>query len=74
MEPTTVRCSHILQKSTKSRRPFDSYRNKPVTRSPEEAMENIKKIREEVVSKKSISKKTKTRIFGWQMKKIFFGL
>lgn len=74
MEPTTVRCSHILQKSTQSRRPFDSYRNKPVTRSPEEAMENIKKIREEVVSKKSISKKTKTRIFGWQMKKIFFGL
>lgn len=52
MEPVTVRCSHILQKSTKSRRPFDSYRNKPVTRSPEEALENIKKIREEVVSKK----------------------
>ena len=43
-----IRCSHILQKHSQSRRPFDSYRNKPVTRSPEEALENIKTIHEEI--------------------------
>lgn len=47
-----IRCSHILQKHTGSRRPFDSYRNKAVTRSMEEALANIKKIREDVVNKK----------------------
>ena len=46
-----IRCSHILQKHTKSRNPKDSYRNKIITRSPEEALENIKKIREELVTK-----------------------
>ena len=48
---SSARCSHILQKHTGSRRPYDSYRNKPVTRSPEEALTNIKKIREDVVNK-----------------------
>ena len=36
-----IRCSHILQKHTKSRNPKDSYRNKIITRSPEEAMQNM---------------------------------
>lgn len=49
---STIRCSHILQKHSGSRRPFDSYRNKAVTRSIEEALENIKKIRDEIVNKK----------------------
>ena len=46
-----IKCSHILQKHTKSRNPKDSYRNKVITRSPEEALENIKKIRQELVEK-----------------------
>ena len=46
-----IKCSHILQKHTKSRNPKDSYRNKVITRSPEEALENIKKIRQELVAK-----------------------
>ena len=46
-----IRCSHILQKHTKSRNPKDSYRNKIITRSPEEALENIKNIRKELVEK-----------------------
>ncbi len=33
----SVQCSHILQKHSGSRRPFDSFRNKPVTRSLNEA-------------------------------------
>ena len=49
MNPTTVRCSHILQKHNKSRNPKDRVRNKIITRSPEEAMKNIVKIREELV-------------------------
>ena len=44
-----IRCSHILQKHTKSRNPKDSYRGKIITRSPEEAMANIVKIREDLV-------------------------
>ena len=51
MELTQVKCSHILQKHSKSRRPFDSFRNKKVTRSPEEAQTNINNIREELVQK-----------------------
>ncbi len=39
-----VRCSHILLKHTQSRRPFDSYRNKKVTRSKDEAMNEIQQI------------------------------
>ncbi len=46
-----IRCSHILQKHTKSRNPKDSYRNKIITRSPEEALQNIIKIRQELVEK-----------------------
>jgi NIMA-interacting peptidyl-prolyl cis-trans isomerase 1 len=38
----SVHCAHILQKHKESRRPFDSFRNKPVTRSREEAIANIK--------------------------------
>lgn len=37
----SVHCAHILQKHKESRRPFDSFRNKPVTRSREEAIANI---------------------------------
>ena len=37
----SVRCAHILQKHTGSRNPVDSYRNKPITRSLEEARKNI---------------------------------
>jgi NIMA-interacting peptidyl-prolyl cis-trans isomerase 1 len=36
-----IQCSHILQKHSGSRRPFDSFRNKPVTRSLNEARQNI---------------------------------
>ena len=46
-----IRCSHILQKHTESRNTKDSYRNKIITRSPEEALENIKNIRKELVEK-----------------------
>ena len=46
-----IRCSHILQKHTKSRNPKDSYRNKIITRPPEEAMQNIIKIRQELIEK-----------------------
>lgn len=37
----SVHCAHILQKHKESRRPFDSFRNKPVTRTREEAIANI---------------------------------
>lgn len=37
----SIRCAHILQKHKESRRPFDSYRNKPVTRTREEARNQI---------------------------------
>jgi NIMA-interacting peptidyl-prolyl cis-trans isomerase 1 len=47
MQQDQVRCSHILQKHNLSRNPFDSYRNKKVTRSKDEAMENILKIRDQ---------------------------
>lgn len=40
-----VRCSHILQKHKGSRNPVDSYRNKPITRSLDEARNNIKNFR-----------------------------
>lgn len=48
-----VRCAHILQKHIKSRNPHDSYRNKKITRTPEEALENIKKFRDDIVKGKS---------------------
>jgi len=40
-----VKCSHILQKHLESRNPNDSYRNKKITRSPQEALNNISEIR-----------------------------
>ena len=47
----TVKCSHILQKHIKSRNPFDSYRNKKITRTEEEALDNIKNIRKSLLEK-----------------------
>ena len=45
-----VRCSHILQKHLGSRNPNDSYRKKKITRTKEEALTNIKDIREKVMT------------------------
>ena len=42
----SVHCAHILQKHKESRRPFDSFRNKPVTRSREEAIANIEQYKQ----------------------------
>ena len=44
----SVHCAHILQKHKESRRPFDSYRNKPVTRTREEAMANIQNFKQQL--------------------------
>ena len=44
----SIQCSHILQKHSGSRRPFDSFRNKPVTRSLNEARQNINSILSQV--------------------------
>ena len=44
------RVSHILQKHTGSRNPHDSHRNKPITRTKAEAIENIKAFREAIVN------------------------
>jgi peptidyl-prolyl cis-trans isomerase NIMA-interacting 1 len=43
-----VRCLHILQKHTGSRNPNDSYRNKVITRSKEEAIANVTKFKDEI--------------------------
>ncbi len=48
-----VRCAHILQKHIKSRNPTDSHRNKKITRTPEEALANIIKFRDEIVNEKN---------------------
>ncbi|CAI2383254.1 unnamed protein product [Moneuplotes crassus] len=45
-----IRVKHILQKHTLSRNPHDSYRDKPITRSKEEAIENIEKIRDAIIN------------------------
>jgi NIMA-interacting peptidyl-prolyl cis-trans isomerase 1 len=45
-----VTCSHILQKHINSRNPNDSYRNKKITRSPEEALKNIQEIKQQYES------------------------
>ena len=45
-----VRCSHILLKHAGSRNPFDRVRNKQVTRSKQEAIDGIEKIRESIVN------------------------
>ena len=42
--------SHILQKHTGSRNPTDSYRNKKITRSKAEAIENIKAFRDAIAN------------------------
>ena len=44
-----VQCSHILQKHNKSRNPKDRYRNKVITRSPQEALNNINRFRKEIL-------------------------
>ena len=43
-----IRVKHILQKHVGSRNPNDSYRNKPITRSKEEAIANIEKMKAEI--------------------------
>ncbi len=47
-----VRCAHILQKHKGSRNPNDSYRNKIVTRTIEEAFNNIVNFREAILNGK----------------------
>lgn len=44
-----VHCAHILQKHKGSRNPKDSYRNKVITRSLEEARANIKMFLQQVI-------------------------
>jgi len=39
-----ILCAHILQKHYESRRPYDTFRQKEINRSPEQALQNIKKI------------------------------
>merc|ERR1711934_584889 len=50
MSQQQVGAKHILQKHTGSRNPNDSYRNKPITRSKEEAIANIEKFKEEIAN------------------------
>ncbi len=45
-----VRAAHILLKHTGSRNPTDSYRNKPVTRSKQEAIQGIQQIKSQIKS------------------------
>ena len=45
-----VRAAHILLKHTGSRNPHDSYRNKPVTRSKQDAIEGITQVRSQIQS------------------------
>lgn len=47
-EMSQVQCSHILQKHVGSRNPVDSYRNKPITRSLQEARQNIENFRQQI--------------------------
>ena len=47
-EQAEIRCLHILQKHTGSRNPNDSYRKRPITRSKQEAIENIQKFTEQI--------------------------
>ena len=49
-ESNQVRAKHILQKHVGSRNPNDSYRNKPITRSKDEAIANIQKFAGEIKS------------------------
>ena len=43
-----VRCRHIPLKHTGSRNPHDSHRNKPVTRSKDEAIKGIQDIKAQI--------------------------
>ena len=45
-----VGCKHILQKHTGSRNPHDSHRNKPITRSKDEAIANIESFKSQISS------------------------
>ena len=45
-----VRVCHILQKHTGSRNPVDSYRNKQITRSKDEAIANIQAFAQQIAS------------------------
>lgn len=54
-----VRCFHILQKHTGSRNPNDSYRKKPITRSLDEARQNIQNFKDQIKSMEDF-----TRIAG----------
>ena len=45
-----IRVLHILQKHTGSRNPNDSYRKKPITRSKQEAIDNIIRFKSEIKS------------------------
>jgi NIMA-interacting peptidyl-prolyl cis-trans isomerase 1 len=49
-----VRCAHILQKHKDSRRPMDSYRNKKITRTREEAVANIQAFQAQLKSNPSL--------------------
>eukprot|EP00347_Sterkiella_histriomuscorum_P002107 403369448 len=48
--PSQVQASHILLKHVGSRNPNDSYRNKPVTRSKEQAIQGIEQIKSQISS------------------------
>ena len=50
MSSQQVRVKHILQKHTGSRNPNDSLRNKPITRSKEEAIANIEQFKAQIKS------------------------
>jgi len=45
-----IRALHILQKHIGSRNPNDSYRKKPITRSKQEAIDNIIRFKSEIKS------------------------
>ena len=53
---TEVGAKHILQKHVGSRNPNDSYRNKPITRSKEEAIANIEKFKAEIKNEEDFNR------------------
>lgn len=55
-----VRCAHILQKHKDSRRPIDSYRNKKITRTKEEAIANIQAFQSQLQTNPSLFQKIAT--------------
>jgi len=52
----SIRCAHILQKHRESRRPVDSFRNKQITRSREEAIANIQSFLNQLKAKPELFK------------------